>query len=65
MAKCPECQQGKCSNCTGLALDGDDFVACACTHGQENGGPGTTPTPLTTHHMDLGGPHGKYEKGSN
>jgi len=31
---CPECAQGKCRNCTGLALDGDDFVTCTCTHGK-------------------------------
>lgn len=31
---CPECAQGKCPNCTGMALDGDDFVACTCTHGK-------------------------------
>lgn len=30
---CPECQQGKCRNCTGWALDADDnMVDCGCTH---------------------------------
>lgn len=32
MVKCPECQNGKCVNCTGWAIDEttDDVVSCSC-----------------------------------
>lgn len=32
MTFCPECQQGKCGNCTGVGLDEDTdmFVDCDC-----------------------------------
>lgn len=34
MAVCRECNDGKCRNCDGVALDDktDEFVECACHH---------------------------------